>query len=146
MCKWYEIFTSPANPLLILSWVLRMSIEKWNLPPFAFWAQLSSSQGHWTYSLEISLFSLASPRNQGYNLSRLGALSTFNSSNYLIICSDAIMKPPYWACFQGYAHCYMLENIAVYFLNKAQKIYLWWQSLNTIFFLGLGKSMSPHTE
>lgn len=70
-------------------------------------------------------FSLASPRYRGYNSSRFGTLSTFNSFNCLIICSGAIMKP-HWACFQGYGHYNIVWYAAVWFLNKAQKIYWRW--------------------
>lgn len=44
-------------------------------------------------------------RKQNHTSSRLGALSTFNSSNCLIICSDAIMKPLSQVCFQGCTYC-----------------------------------------
>lgn len=92
--------------------------KSWHIP-FALWAQLSFLEGYWTESLEVFLFSLASLfRKQEYNSSRLGALSTFNSSNYLIICSRAIMKPPYWACFLGSAHCCISWMYSSLFCNK----------------------------
>lgn len=103
LCKWYEIFASPEN--LISSLILRMAA---GLLHFHF-CPLGTTSFHRTLLNKFSgdlPFPLASLfRKQNHTSSRLGALSTFNSSNCLIICSDAIMKPLSQACFQGCTYC-----------------------------------------